>query len=84
MIVFPSMLVGPAEKAGMKVPPNPQKFSHNKWPHFAVFCNIQLCRPMVDFSEHWDNAKIIAAIPNDKIKQITLMDLLALGIHYAQ
>ena len=83
-MVFPGMLVDAAAKAGMKVPKNPDgKFSRKKYPHFSVFCAVQLCRPIV-WGEHWGNAEIIAGIPDDEITKISLQQLLAKGIRYAQ
>jgi len=81
MMAFPSMLVGAAAKAGMKVPPDADDFDAAEFPHFAVFCNVQLCRP-VRMGEHWDNAKVIAAIPDEKIMQVTLMEMIALGLEW--
>jgi len=83
MIVFPAMLVSAAEKAGMKVPPDPDKFDNNKYPHFDVFCKVQLARPVLRHGEHWDNAKIIAKIPNKEIKKATLEGLLKRGLIFA-
>ncbi len=31
-------------------------------------------------SEHWHNAQVIAAIPNDEIRQVSFMDLIARGL----
>lgn len=84
MLAFPGMIVGSAEKAGMNVPPDPNNFDAAEFPHFDVFCKIQLCRPMLNFGEHWDNAEIIAEISDDEIKTVTLEQLLAKGISYAQ
>ena len=75
MIAFPSMLLKAAEDAGIKVPDlsmsKNDEFDNNIYPHFAVFCNAQLCRRMSNLAQHWENAKIIAQIPDDKIKTIT-------------
>lgn len=76
MIVFPGMLLGPAEKAGIKTPADADNYDANEYTHFAVFCNLQLARPM---SCHWTNAKIIATIPEDKIKTITVEEILEMG-----
>lgn len=83
MMAFPSMLVDAAKKAKMSVPKDPDSFDANKYPHFHVFCQVQLCRP-IKWGEHWENAEIIAKISNDKIKKITLCELLDLGLHYQQ
>lgn len=84
MMVFPSMLVGAAEKAGMKVPPDTDKFDKTEFPHFAVFCTLQLARPIRVPGEHWGNAKIIVAVPDDQIMKLTLADFLARGLSYSQ
>lgn len=48
------MLVSAAEKAGMKVPLEPDKFEEYKeeYPHFFCFCMLQLYRPVVYHGEH--------------------------------
>ena len=79
MIAFPSMLVSAAEQAGMKVPDNPDDFNREDYKHFFVFCNAQLCRPMSP-GEHWDNAKVIAEIPEEEITTVTLEDLIDRGL----
>ena len=80
MLAFPGMLVSAAEKAGMKVPKNPDNFDMELYPHFQILCTSQLCRPMVH-GEHWENAKIIAKIPEDEIMIITFKDLRELGVY---
>jgi hypothetical protein len=84
VIAFPSMLLSPAEEAGMKVPPadfDEKNLDTLKetYPHFFVFCVMQLGRRMPSSTSHWENAKIIAAIPDDKIMQVTAADLDDLG-----
>ena len=79
MIAFPAMLIGPAEKAGIKVPPDANNFMDKEYPHFTVYLNAQLGHPMPHPTAHWDNAKVIAAIPEDKIFTITVQELLAAG-----
>jgi hypothetical protein len=80
MIAFPSMLIPAAEKAGMKVPENPDNFKATKFPHFAVFCNLQLGRAMTSWEEHWYNAETIAKIPEEKVKKMTVQDFREAGI----
>ncbi len=83
MIVYPGMLVTAAEQAGMKVPPNPDgEWSKDEYPHFNIFCLVQLGR-RIRWGEHWDNAKVVAAIPDDKINSVTLMDLIQAGLEYS-
>lgn len=82
MMAFPSMIAAAARQAGMKVPDDKQieedSWRPTEFPHFAVFCNVQLGVP-VTWGNHWENAKIIAKIPDDKIKTTTPKDLEKLG-----
>lgn len=80
MLAFPGMLVPAAKQANMKVPPNPEEFPSDEFPHFAVFCNAQLARPMSSSTEHWSNAKVIAAVPEDQIRTVCLDDLIERGL----
>lgn len=86
MIAFASMLVSAAEKAGMKVPSKPDDFVKEKdnCPHFYVFCVVQLGAAVSYHGCHWDNAKIIANIPDDQILSVTFNDLISLGYHFKQ
>lgn len=79
MIAIPALLVNPAEEAGMKVPDDPEDFDAEEFPHFHVFLLLQLGRRMPTPSAHWENAKIVAAVPDAKIKKMTAADFNALG-----
>lgn len=82
MIIFPSLLVAAAEKAGMKIPPDPyENYDRDEFPHFYVYCALQLGRA-IRWGEHWDNAKVIAAIDSEKLKKMTLDDFIAAGLEY--
>lgn len=85
MMVFPSQIASAAEQAGMKVPEDldAEEFDCEKYPHFAVFCNVQLCRP-IQWGEHWENAKIVAAVPEFEIKTITIDQLILRGLQYQE
>lgn len=83
MFVFPDMLVSAAKEVGISVPPNPDQFDSNEFPKFKVFCNAQLGRPMPYPGVHFDNAKIIADIPTEKIKSITFAELFKLGFIFS-
>lgn len=82
MMAFPSMLVSAAEKAGMKVPEDPDEFEREDYPHFAIFCALQLGR-RIQMGEHWDNAKVIAAVPEDEIRTLTLEDFINRGLSWS-
>lgn len=79
MIAMRSLLVAPAEQAGIKLPPDIHNFDHEEYPYWAVFCNMQLGRPIPSMIEHWENAKLIAGIPDDKIKVMTNKQIEDLG-----
>jgi len=80
MIAFAGMLMKAAEEAGMKVPPNPDEYDQEKFPHFHVFCGVQLGRSMTSWTEHWDNAKVVAEVPEKEIRTITVQGLLDKGL----
>ena len=80
MIIFPKMLVASAEAAEMKVPEDADSFNREEYPHFAVYCNFQIGRPILNsMSSHWSNAGVIAGISDDEIMKVTMADLMKLG-----
>ena len=74
MLVYPGMLVGAAEQAGMKVPPNVDQYDPTEYPHFDLFCLLQLARRM-QWGEQFGNAKILAAIPIEELHKMTVKQL---------
>lgn len=78
------MLIHAAQEAGMSVPEDADNFSAEHFPHFNVFCNMQLGAAMPYPGCHFDNAKIIKDIPDDKILTVKVSDIIALGFHYSQ
>ena len=84
MIVYPGMLEEVARRAGMKVPEDPEDFDEEEYPHFNVFCEVQLCRPVCYHGEHEHNARVVAKIPLSKIKKVTLKDLIKAGLVYPE
>lgn len=81
MMVYPSMLIEASVQAGMQVPPDPDNFNRDEYPHFHIFCMVQLGRA-VNWGEHWENAKVVARIPDTKVKTITLEELVNDGLEY--
>ncbi len=79
MIALPIALVAPAVEAGIKVPDDPDNYDLEEFPHFHVYCCMQLGTPMPSPSSHWTNAKVVAQVPNDRIKLVTPKDLEELG-----
>lgn len=86
MMAFPSMLISPAKDAGIKCPnlDVTNEWDTEQFPHFTVFCNLQLGRPMKMDGEQWRNAKIIATFTEEQIKVATLNDFLAAGLEWQQ
>jgi len=72
------MFVVHTENTGIKIPPDPNNYEKHEYPHWAVFITIH-CGHAFDYTVLEENARIIASIPDDKIKEITLDDLKELG-----
>jgi hypothetical protein len=79
MIAFATMLAEPASAAGIPVPPDPDEFDRDEFPRFSVFCIMQLGAPMPYPAVVWDNAKVIAGLPEERVKEITYTELVDLG-----
>lgn len=75
MIALAEMLVDPAKAAGIEVPPDPNDYDPSSYPHWYVFCEAQIGQPMPDFTVHWGNAKVVAAVSRKGIHRITLKGL---------
>ena len=81
MFAFAEMLVPAAKAAGIKLPEDVNNYNKNEFPHWFIYTALQLGAPMPYMSAHIDNAKIIAGIPEDKLKTMVLSDFEALGIN---
>lgn len=81
MIAFPGMLAAHAASAGMKVPTDPdaEDWNPEEFPHFHVFCSMQLGKALHNWDEPDRNAKLIAAIPQEKIRKVSWLDLVQMG-----
>lgn len=79
MIAFPEMLVSAAEKAGMAVPDDVENYDADKFPHWHVYTSVQLGTGLPYPAAHWDNAHVIAGIPESRIRKVTAADLIAAG-----
>ncbi len=79
MKAFVSMLVDPAQKAGMKVPPDPENYDKGEYVHFYVFEHCQLGQPMPYPGCDFDNAKLIAELSEDEVRGITYPELVDKG-----
>lgn len=79
MIAEPALLRKPAEEALISVPPDLEKYDPEQYPHWDVFCIMQLGTPLPDWSAHFHNAEVIARIADDEIYHITRDDILKRG-----
>jgi hypothetical protein len=82
MFIFPSMLIPAASAAGMKTPGDADNYDPTEYPHFFVFCKLQLGKRMHNLGEHWEHAKIVAAVSDEHICTITLAEMIALGFDF--
>lgn len=76
------MIAEAAKIAGMKVPEDPEQWEEMKdeYPHFFVYCAVQLGGSLPYWGVHFDNAKVIAEIPEEQIMKVTFADLVAKGL----
>lgn len=74
------MLVSAAEKAGIAVPNDPKDFDAEEFPHFHIYCNVQLGASLPYPTAHWHNAEVVASVPTSEIMKVTLIDLIKLGL----
>lgn len=80
MIADLGLLGNPALDAGMAVPEELMFFDKEDFPHWQVFLTIQVGRPMPNPDSHWKNAKIIAGLSVEHVKNITYEQLAELGL----
>lgn len=79
MLAYPEMLVGPAEKAGIKVPADIENYDTHEYPHWHVYLILQLGRSLPSPTSHWTNAKVVASVPEDTIRKLNLADFREIG-----
>lgn len=82
MILFPAMLANCAKDAGIKLPKdvNAEDFDSEEFPHWKVYLAVQLGASLPHPRAHWENARVVAEIPDDKIREITYNQLLERGL----
>lgn len=79
MIAHPAMLVGPAKKAFIPVPENYDDYDSDEFPHWNLFCLMQLGQPMPSWTAHHHNAHIIARISDEEILTISPKQVMKRG-----
>ena len=79
MKAFPQMIAKAAEDAGIKLPPDLDSFDPEEYPHWLVFCRMQLGQPMPYPEVDYDNAKVIANLSEEEVKRVTPIQLIQAG-----
>lgn len=73
------MIANAAKKAGIRVPDDLENYDKKQYPHWNVFCAMQLGAPMPYPNVAFDNAKVVAALSIEEIETITAKQLLDRG-----
>ena len=68
-----------AQEVGIKIPIDPMVASWDAFPHYELFCAMQLNVDMPYSTAHFDNAKLIARLSPDQVESITKKQLLKMG-----
>lgn len=80
MIAFPSLLVEPARQAGISVPEDVDNYNPMEYKRWHLYMIVQLGASMPSPGSHWNNARVIAAIPEDELMTIAFGELVELGL----
>ncbi len=75
MIMVNAGLLPAAKAAGMKVPDDPEDYDRQDYPHWHGFVSLQVGVAMRGAHVHWENAKVMAAVSDEEIKEITALQL---------
>jgi len=81
---FPEMFLNHVEGTGLKVPEDASEFNKDEFPHWEVFLLLHLGRNIPNMNDIHYNAEIIAKIPDDQIRKITVNQLQALGVDLSE
>lgn len=79
MFAFTGMFEPHIKNSNLRLPENFDNYNPDQYPHFHVFVLAHICRP-IDVRALEDNANIIAAIPEDEIKEVTFTQLIERGV----
>ena len=72
-------LIGPAEAAGIKVPPDTSHFNISEYPHWNLYRGVQLGRELPKAGDEWHNAVVIAKLIGAEVENATWTMLKAKG-----
>jgi hypothetical protein len=76
---FAGMLNNHIKDSKLKLPVDFEKYNPEEYPHFHVFQLLHVGCP-IDVSTLEDNANVIASIPVEDIKKVTLEQLVGKGL----
>lgn len=79
MFMFPGMFYNHIKDSKLKMPEDFENYNPEDYPHFHVFMLTHLGLP-INITALKDNANIIAEIPEDAIKSVTIIDLMEKGV----
>lgn len=79
IFMFPEMFYNHIKDSKLKMPEDFENYDPEEYPHFHVFMLTHLGQP-IDIAALEDNANIIADIPENAIKSVTLNDLMEKGV----
>lgn len=84
-LFFAGMLRPPAEAAGIKVPIGEdgkvdENYKPQEYPHWHVYCAIQLGAALPSWDAPWENARIIGRLTDDEVKTVDFNGLMAEGL----
>lgn len=79
MLMFPGMFYNHIKDSKLKMPEDFENYDPEEYPHFHVFILTHLGQ-LIDIAALEDNANIIADIPENAIKSVTINDLMEKGV----
>ena len=79
MFAFEEMFHNHIKNSGMLIPENSKTYNPFEFPHYYVFMNLH-CGQTINTDHLYDNAKLIASIPFEELKDMTLQDFINKGL----
>ena len=73
-------LVHAAQEAGIAVPSELYSSVRDEFPHWVLFCDCQIDRPLQDDKSHYRNAIALATIPEEDVRGLKYRDVQVLLI----
>lgn len=74
-------LVHAAKEAGIAVPEDIYSSFREEFPHWVLFCDCQINRPLQDDKSHYKNAIALATIPEEDVRGLRYRNVRALLVY---